>query len=35
MCRVARALVLRAAVSGRISWPVALLMLNRIGGGAA
>lgn len=35
MRRVARPLVLRAAVSGRISWSVALLMLNKIGGGAA
>jgi hypothetical protein len=32
--RLARSIVLRAAVRGRIGWPVALVMLNKIGGGA-
>ncbi len=30
--RLARVLILKAAVSGRISWHVALPILNRIGG---
>jgi hypothetical protein len=33
--RVARTLVIRAALRGRLSWPVALIVLNQIGGGAA
>ncbi|MFG6449203.1 hypothetical protein ACG0Z6_13270 [Roseateles sp. BYS180W] len=32
--RVARVIVLRAALRGRIGWPVALLVLNKIGGQA-
>lgn len=30
--RVARSIVIRAALSGRLSWPVALMMLSKIGG---
>ncbi|MBB4842490.1 hypothetical protein HNP55_001005 [Paucibacter oligotrophus] len=30
--RVAHSIILRAALRGRISWPVALLMLNKLGG---
>ncbi|MFN3812610.1 MAG: hypothetical protein ACK4S6_18550 [Roseateles asaccharophilus] len=30
--RVARSIILRAALRGRIGWPVALLMLNKLGG---
>lgn len=30
--RVARSIVLRAALRGRIGWPVALLMLNKLEG---
>ena len=32
--RLARYLILKSAVSGRLSWHVALPILNRIGGGA-
>jgi hypothetical protein len=32
--RVARSIVLRAALRGRVSWHVALPLLNQIGGGA-
>lgn len=32
--RVARLIVIRAAVSGRLSWHVALPLLDRIGGAA-
>lgn len=32
--RVARSIVLRAAVQGRLSWHVALPLLSRIGGAA-
>ena len=32
--RLARFLILKSAVSGRLSWHVALPILNRIGGGA-
>lgn len=32
--RVARLIVLRAALRGRLSWPVALLVLEKIGGAA-
>jgi hypothetical protein len=35
MQRVARRIVLRAALGGRLSWHVALPLLSRIGGGAA
>lgn len=30
--RVAHSIILRAALRGRIGWPVALLMLNKLGG---
>lgn len=32
--RVARSIIIRGALRGRLSWPVALLMLNKIGGTA-